>query len=67
MVVFYDPKHKEILSNSMVEGHMVNHHAVVKRFIHLRTHGISDNMQKNFALALCFIGEFLLCLKRRAI
>ena len=40
---------------------MVNLHAAVTRLIHRRTHGMYDNMQKNFGLALCFMGEFLLC------
>jgi len=45
----------------MVEGHMVNLHAIVTRPIDKRTHGLSDNMQKIFVLALCFMGELLLC------
>ena len=69
-----DLKHREILSDalglptsitsSMIVGHMVNLHAVVSRIINKRTHVVSDNMQKNFGLALCFMGEFLLCLGR---
>ena len=43
---------------------MVNLHAIVTRFIHRHTHGISDNVHKNFSLALCFMGEFLLCYRR---
>lgn len=71
MVVSCDPKHRESLSDafglptsitsSMVEGHMVNLHAIVSRLINKRTYGVTDNMQKNFGLALCFVGEFLLC------
>ena len=71
MAVSCDPKHKEILSyalglsvsntSSMIKGHMVNLHAVASRFTHRRAHGISDNIQKNFSLAFCFMGEFLLC------
>ena len=67
-----DLKHREILSDasglptsitsSMILGHMVNLHAVVSRIINKRTHGVSDSMQKNFGLTLCFMGEFLLCL-----
>ena len=67
-------KHREILSitlglptsitSSMVEGHMVNLHAIVSRLINKRTHGVFDNMQKNFGLALYFMGEFLLCYER---
>ena len=65
------PKHREILSDvlglptsitsNMIEGHMVNLRAVVMRLINKCTHGVFDNMQKNFGLALCFMGEFLLC------
>ena len=75
MAISCDPKHKEILSytlglsvsitSSMIEGHMVNLHVVATRFTHRHAHGISDNMQKNFALAFCFMGEFLLCSGRR--
>ena len=39
----------------------MNLHAVVTRLINKRTHGASNNMQKNFGLPLCFMGEFLLC------
>ena len=66
-----DPKHREILSDvlglptsitsNMIEGHMVNLRAVVMRLINKCTHGVFDNMQKIFGLALCFMGEFLLC------
>ena len=44
----------------MIEGHMLNLHAIVSRLIDKRTYGVTDNMQKNFGLALCFMGEFLL-------
>ena len=74
IVVSCDPKHREILSNTlglstsvtsrMIEGHMVNLHVVVTRLIDKRTHGPSNKMQKNFSLALCFVGEFLLCSRR---
>ena len=74
MVVSCDPKHKEILfdalglsisiTSSMIKGHMVNLHAVATSFIHQRTHDIFDNMQKNFSLALCFVGEFLFCSRK---
>ena len=67
---FY-PKHREILSNaiglstsvssSMIEDHMVNLHVVVTRIIGRCTHVLSDIMQKNFGLAFCFMGVFLLC------
>ena len=45
----------------MIEGYMVNLQTAVTRLIHRCTHGMSDNMQKNFGLSLCFMGEFLLC------
>ena len=74
VAVSCDPRHREILSSalglptsitsSMIEGHMVNLRAVVSRLINERTHGVTDNMQKNFGLALCFVGKFLLCSKR---
>ena len=34
--------------------------AIVSRLIDKRTYGVTYNMQKNFGLALCFMGEFLL-------
>ena len=71
VVVSCDPRHKEILSDALglptsvtsstIEGHIVNLHAVVSRLINKCTHGMTDNMRKNFGLALCFMGEFLLC------
>ena len=75
VAVSYDPKHKESLSNaldlpisitnSMIEGHMVNLHAMpLSRLIDKRTYGVTDNMQKNFGLALCFVGELFLCSRR---
>ena len=54
VAISYDPKHREILFNAlglstlvtscMIEGHMVNLHAVVTRLIDKRTHGLFDNM-----------------------
>ena len=71
IAVSCDPKHKESLfdafglptsiTDSMIEGHMVNLHAIISRLIDKRTYGVTDNMQKNFGLALCFVGELLLC------
>ena len=71
VVVSCDPKHRESLTDalglptsitsSMVEGHMVNLHAILSRLISKRTYGVTDNMQNFFGLALCFVGEFLLC------
>ena len=45
----------------MIEGHMVSLRAVLSRLITKRTHGVTDNMLKNFGLALCFVGKFLIC------
>ena len=70
VAISYDLKHREFLSDalglpisiigSMIEGHMLNLRAIVSRLIDKRTYGVTDNMQKNFGLALCFMGEFLL-------
>ena len=74
VAVSCDPRHRESLSDaldlptsitsSMVEGHMVNLHAIILRLIDKRTYGVTNNMQKSFGLALCFMGEFLLCFGR---
>ena len=71
IAVSCDPKYKESLfdalslptsiTNSMIEGHMVNLHAIISWLFDKRTYGVTDNMQKNFSLALCFVGELLLC------
>ena len=45
----------------MVEEHMVNLRSIFSRLINKRTYGVTANMQKIFGLALCFVGEFLLC------
>ena len=70
VAVSCDPRHRESLSDalslptsitsSMIEGHMVDLHAILSRLINKRTYGATDNMQKNFGLALCFLGKFLL-------
>ena len=52
------------ITSSMVEGHMVNLRVIVSRPINKCTYGVTDNMQKFFGLALCFVGEFLLCFGR---
>ena len=54
VVVSCDPWHKESLSDaldfptfiigSMIEGHMVNLHAIVSRLIDKCTYGVTDNM-----------------------
>jgi len=69
-----DPRHKESLSdalslptsitNSMIEGHMVNLRTIISQLIDKCTYGVTDNMQKNFGLALCMVGNFLLCSRR---
>ena len=74
VVVSCDPRHKESLSNvlglptsitdSMIEGHMVNLCAIISRLIDKRTYGVTNNLQKNFSLALCMVGELLLCFGR---
>ena len=71
VAVSCDPRHREILfdglrlptsiTSSMIEGHMVNLHAVLSRLINKCTHGVTDNIHKNFSLAFCFVGKFLLC------
>ena len=74
VAVSCDPRHKESLSDalglptsitsSMVEEHMVNLRSIFSRLINKRTYGVTANMQKIFDLALCFVGEFLLCFGR---
>ena len=76
VAVSYDPRHKEYLFNalslptfitdSMIEGHMVNLRAIISGLINKCTYGETDNMQKNFSLALCFVGELLLCSGRHS-
>ena len=76
VAVEYDPRHKESFSDalglptsitdSMIEGHMVNLHAIISRLIDKRTYGVTENMQKHFGLALCFVGELLLCSGRHS-
>ena len=54
IVVSCDPRHKESLSNalglptsitdSMMEGHMVNLHAIISWLIDKCTYGVTDNM-----------------------
>ena len=71
VVVSCDPKHKESLSdalglptsitNSMIEGQLVNLRAIISWLIDKRTYGVTDNMQKNFDLTLCMVGKLLLC------
>ena len=52
------------ITDSMIEGHMVNLRAIISRLIDKRTYGVTDNMHKNFGLALCFVGELFLCSRR---
>ena len=59
VVVSYDPRHKESLSDALgfptsitsstVEGHMVNLCAIISRLVNKCTYGGIDNMQKNLA------------------
>ncbi|KAL0001380.1 hypothetical protein SO802_015161 [Lithocarpus litseifolius] len=75
VAVSCDPRHKKYLfdaldlstsiTGSMIEGHMVNLCAIISRMIDKRTYGVTENMQKKFGLALCFIGKLLLCFGRR--
>ena len=54
VAVSCDPRHKESLSdtiglltsitNSMIEGHMVNLHAIASRLIDKHTYGVTNNM-----------------------
>ena len=76
VMVSCDPRYKESLSDalglstsitdSMIEGHMVNLRAIISWLIDKRTYGVIDNMQKKFSLALCFVGELLLCSGRHS-
>ena len=76
IAVSCDPRHKESLSDalgfptsitdSMIEGHMVNLHAIISRLIDKRTYGVTDNMKKNFSLALCMVGKLLFCFGRHS-
>ena len=70
VAVSCDPRHKESLSNalglpasitnSMIEVHMVNLHAIISWLIDKCTYGVTDNKYKNFGLALCMVGKILL-------
>ena len=40
---------------------MVNLRAIIFQLIDKRTYGVTDNMQKNFGLALWMVGKLLLC------
>ena len=76
VAVSCDPRHKESLSdalslptsitNIMIEGHMVNLNAIISQLNEKHTYGVTVNMQKNFGLSLCFVGELLLCSKRHS-
>ena len=75
VAVSCDPRHKESLSDalglptsitdSMIEGHMVNLRAIISQLIDKCTYGVTDNMQKNFGFAFCMVGKLLLCSGRR--
>ena len=67
MAVSCDPKHRESLSDalglptsiidSMIEGHMVNHRAIVSWLINKRTYGVTDSMQKKLRLGPILHGK----------
>ena len=77
VAVYCDPRHRESLfdalglptsiTSSMIKGHMVNLRAIVSKLIDKRTYGVTDNMQKSFGLAQCFVGEFLFCSRRHSL
>ena len=68
-----DPRHRESffdalglptsITSSMVEGHMMNLHAILSRLINKCTYGVTDDMQKLFGLALCFMENFCFALE----
>ena len=70
IAISFDPRHRDSLSDafdlptsitsSMVEGQMVNLCAIISRLINKRIYDVTDNMQRNFGLPLCFVGGFLL-------
>ena len=74
-MVSCDPRYKESLfdaiglptsiTNSMIEGNMVNLHAIIFWLIDKCTYGVTNHMQKNFSLDLCMVGELLLYFGRR--
>ena len=74
VLVSCDPRHKESLSDalgfstsitdSMIEGRMVNLCAIISRLIDKCTYGVTNNMQKNFGLALHMVGKLFLCIGR---
>ena len=77
IAVSCDPKHKESLSDafglptsfidSMIKGHMVNLRAIISWLIEKRTNGVTNNMQKKFGLALCFVGELFFAFEDAAL
>ena len=52
------------ITSSMIEGHMVDLCAILSTLINKCIYGVTDNTQKNFGLALCFVGKFMLCFGR---
>ena len=71
ILVSCDPRHREFLSDalrlptsitsSMIEGNMVDLCAILSTLINKCTYRVTNNTQKNFGLALCFVGKFMLC------
>ena len=53
------------ITNSMIEGYMVNLCAIISWLIDKRIYGVTENMKKKFGLALCMVGKLLLCSGRR--
>ena len=53
-----------LLPSLVVWLNMVNLQVIISRLIKKCTYGVIDNIQKNFGLALRFVGEFMLCFRR---
>ena len=74
IAVSCDPRHNESLSdalgpptsitNSMIKGHMVNLRSIISQLIDKSTYGVTNNMHKNFGMALCTVGKIFLCSRR---
>ena len=72
VAVSCDPKYRSLclmllvflLPSLVVWLNMVNLQVIISRLIKKCTYGVIDNIQKNFGLALRFVGEFMLCFRR---
>ena len=70
---FMWPRHKESLSdalglptsitNSMIEGHMVNLHAIIFRLIHKCTYGVTDKCRKTLVWLYALWENFFFALE----